>query len=75
MGGAAERTVTCRLPPRALSDSVFRLEVRGAIAAFFQTMRAGWEAFKVYMRGICLAWQLGILLDLRQRLLTLEGQN
>lgn len=67
--------VAWRFPAEALLDTVFRGEVQDAIVEYFQINTGSvpryatlWEAFKVYIRGICIAKQAGVLCTIRREL-------
>lgn len=65
----------------ALLDQAFREEIRKDISDYFnenegsvKTVGTLWEAFKVVIRGCCIAKQAGVLKSIGQRLHTLEDQ-
>lgn len=68
-----------RFPTRALLDDQFNEAVRAAIELYFELNTGSvtswatlWEAFKAYIRGICISQHAGTLRDIRKSLQTLE---
>lgn len=68
-----------RFPSQALLVEVFRTELHGGIVEYFdlntgsvQSWAALWEAFKAYIRGVCISKHAGLLRDLRRTLTSIE---
>lgn len=68
-----------RFPSRALSDDAFHAEIRDAIEEYFRlntdtvdTWATLWEAFKAFIRGVCISKRGGILRSLQAELRSLE---
>ena len=76
----AQSAFTWHLPPRALHDPLLKADIQNEILNFFAINERSvgspgvlWEAFKAYIRGICVAKQLRLLQDKRARLAWLEA--
>ena len=78
-GPPRARVPTWRLQCAALEDAVYRTTIQEAIDTYFNTNTGTasnalieWDAFKVYIRGICIKTTTGVRATLRSQLHTLE---